>query len=62
MAGVRGVKNPMPKKGDKPTGIFSTRGSQKMDPCTAPGKATMTYANNAGDKVAPVARNNMLKG
>lgn len=31
MAGIRGAKNPFPTKGKAPTGIFSTRGSQKMD-------------------------------
>jgi hypothetical protein len=32
---IRGVKNPVPMSGDKPTGIFSTSGSQKKDPLSA---------------------------
>jgi hypothetical protein len=32
---IRGVKNPVPMSGDKPTGIFSTRGKQKKDSLSA---------------------------
>lgn len=31
MAGVRGAKNPVPTKGGKPTGMFSSKGKQKND-------------------------------
>lgn len=64
MAGVRGVKNPMPSKGGKPTGIFSSRGKQKMDSVAAqPEKGLMGYAKDCGHgKVAPVKRDNMIKG
>lgn len=59
MAGVRGVVNPMPKKGKSPTGIFSTRGSQKQDSAAAfANKYTQNYARSAEGRVAPVKRNN----
>ena len=63
MAKVRGVENPMPSKGGKPTGIFSTRGRQKSDSVAAqPEKGLLRYAKDCCDKVAPVKRDNMLKG
>lgn len=63
MAGIRGVKNPMPMKGEKPSGIFSCNGSQKSDSVASqPHKDLMSYAKGAGKKVAPVKRDNMLKG
>lgn len=63
MAGIRGVKNPMPTKGDAPTGIFSTRGRQKMDSTASqPAKGLMADAKSCDGKVAPVKRDNMLKG
>lgn len=36
MAGIRGARNPMPSKGKKPTGIFSTNGTQKQDGISGP--------------------------
>jgi len=64
MGQIRGVVNPMPTKGKAPTGIFSTRGSQKQDGVTAPSAAVATKnaAHAMGGKVAPAKRNNMLKG
>jgi hypothetical protein len=64
MAGVRGIKSPMPSKGSAPTGIFSSRGAQKMDSVAAqPEKGLMKYAKDCGHgKVGPVKRDNMLKG
>jgi hypothetical protein len=62
MAGIRGIKNPMPSKGDKPTGIFSTRGRQKNDSVAAqPSKGLKDYAKECCGKVNPVKRDNMLK-
>ena len=62
MAGVRGAKNPMPTKGDKATGIFSSRGVQKLDSTASqPGKSTMAYAKGCDHAVKPVKRDNMLK-
>jgi len=60
MAGIRGAIDPTPTKGDKPTGIFSTRGSQKKDPCTA-GHEGMTASKYRHSKVDPKARDNGLK-
>jgi hypothetical protein len=47
MAGIRGAQNPVPTKGKAPTGIFSTKGSQKQDPA-GPNKELMGYAKDCG--------------
>lgn len=52
----------MPTKGDKATGIFSSRGVQKLDSTASqPGKSTMAYAKGCDHAVKPVKRDNMLK-
>ena len=63
MAGVRGVRNPMPSKGGKPTGIFSTNGSQKKDPLNAPQSEYKKYTASEYrmEKVDPKPRDNGLK-
>jgi hypothetical protein len=62
MAGVRGAKNPMPMAGGKPTGIFSSKGSQKSDSTAAqPHKGLMASAKDCCGKVMPTKRDNMLK-
>lgn len=51
MAGIRGVRNPMPKKGKKPTGMFSSRGRQKQDGASGPNMDSLKYAHrNSNDK------------
>lgn len=62
MAGVRGAKSAMPMKAKAPTGMFSTNGSQKMDPKSTQHKAVMDSALCCTKgKVAPKKRDNMLK-
>jgi hypothetical protein len=61
MAGIRGVKNPMPSKGEKPTGIFSRSGSQKKDPIGGGFKPDMVAAAKACMRKDPVKRDNGLK-
>jgi len=39
---IRGAKNPVPTKGDSPSGIFSSKGSQKKDPLGPGFKPGMT--------------------
>lgn len=60
MAGIRGIRSFMPKKGKSETGIFSSRGSQKMDDLS--GFSAQGMAGNKGDKPrkGPVKRNNKL--
>jgi hypothetical protein len=58
---IRGVKNPVPMRGDKPTGIFSTRGSQKNDPLGGGFKPEMTAKSLDQPRKGPVKRDNMLK-
>lgn len=60
MAGVRGIKNPMPKAGGKPTGMFSSRGKQKQDPIGGGFKPSLTGSNYRMDRKDPVKRNNRL--
>ena len=49
MAGIRGVRNPFPKKGGKPTGMFSEKGRQKQDGLTNnPHMDTYKYAHSGG--------------
>lgn len=62
MAGVRGVKNPLPTRGDKPTGIFSTKGSQKNDPLGGGFKPGMTATAMDKPRKKPVKRDNRIKG
>jgi len=58
MAGIRGVKNPMPKKGGQPTGIFSSRGSQKRDPLVGDQSkhAKFTATNFDQERKGPASR------
>jgi hypothetical protein len=61
MAGIRGVKSPIPKRGTAPTGIFSTKGSQKNDPLGKGFKPEMTATAMDKPRKGPVKRNNGLK-
>ena len=63
MAGIRGVRNPKPKKGGAPTGIFSTGGSQKKDALRGSQKsnASMTASEYRGPKVNPKRRDNKIR-
>lgn len=61
MAGIRGVKNPVPKSGSKPTGIFSTNGRQKKDPIGWGYKPSMTGAKYDKPRKGPQKRDNRLK-
>ena len=61
MAGVRGVRNPYPTAGGKPTGIFSTRGSQKKDSVGDGFKPSMTAKAMDAPRKGPVKRDNGLK-
>ena len=61
MAGIRGVRNPVPTKGEKPTGIFSTRGSQKKDDLGSAYKPELTGSNLRKPRVDPKPRDNGLK-
>jgi len=47
---IRGMKNPMPTKGKAPTGIFSTRGSQKNDGMHSEHMSLLNYAKKGGKK------------
>jgi hypothetical protein len=55
---IRGVKSPVPKSGKSPTGIFSTRGSQKKDPLGASQQknAKFTGPNQTGGNLKPVKK------
>lgn len=63
MAGVRGVRNPMPMRGGKPTGIFSTKGKQKVDPLAKvqQNNAKLTASQLRGPKINPKKRDNRIK-
>lgn len=61
MVGVRGVKNPVPKSGGKPTGIFSTNGRQKKDPIGGDYKPAMTAKKFDKPRKGPQKRDNGLK-
>lgn len=58
MAGIRGVKNPYPKTGEYPTGMFSSKGSQKRDPLVGDQKkhAGMTGAKLDKPRKGPTKR------
>lgn len=48
---IRGRRNPFPQKAEEPSGIFSTRGSQKQDGQTGPNKGVMNYSlGNSNDR------------
>lgn len=49
---VRGRRNPMPSRGEKPTGIFSTRGKQKVDATDGYHKNLVRYAHSGGGEVS----------
>ena len=63
MAGIRGVRNPMPSKGDSPTGIFSTKGKQKLDPLVGEQSKYKKYTGSEYrmERKDPVKRDNGLK-
>lgn len=61
MAGIRGVKNPLPKAGGKPTGMFSGRGSQKQDPTGGGFNPSMTATAMDMPRKKPVKRDNQIK-
>lgn len=58
---IRGVKNPMPKKGGSPTNIFSTNGKQKNPPLGSGFKPNLTGSVLRGPKIGPVKRDNRIK-
>lgn len=60
---IRGVVDPFPKRGKPPTGMFSSKGSQKYDgnDASAADLATMRAAHKA-DRVDPVGRDNRISG
>ena len=62
MAGIRGVKNPFPKKGGQPTNIFSTNGKQKNPPLGDGFKPNMTATAMDKPRKGTVKRDNRLKG
>ncbi len=51
MAGIRGVRSANPKAGGKPTGIFSTRGSQKQDGASGPEMPLLSAAHASKRKM-----------
>lgn len=63
MAGVRGIRNPLPKKGGSPTGMFSSKGRQKQDGATGPHMDTLRYAHSGGGEIAgkPKSDNRALR-
>ena len=57
---IRGLRPIMPKRGKAPTGIFSTRGKQKMDSTSKfPAKGDMSYAKGCSTRTKP--RSSMSK-
>jgi len=62
MSGVRGIKNPVPKAGGTPTGMFSGSGKQKNPPVGKGFKPNMTATAMDKPRMGPVKRNNRLKG
>jgi len=64
MAGIRGVRNPIPQSGSSPQGIFSSKGSQKKDSLSAEQQkyAKYTGSNYRMERKDPVKRDNGLKG
>lgn len=63
MGKIRGVVDPFPTRGKPPTGMFSSRGSQKMDPVTAPaGDVALKRKAHVIDNVGPVSRDNRING
>lgn len=44
---IRGARNPMPNRGKTPSGIFSTRGSQKQDGASGPNMGVKAAAHNS---------------
>lgn len=49
---IRGTRNPFPKAGGKPSGIFSTHGRQKQDGASGPHMGTYKYAHAGGGETA----------
>lgn len=51
---VRGVRSIWPSKGRPPTGIFSSRGSQKKDSTAdMPNQSVKNYAEGSGTRSKP---------
>lgn len=61
MAGIRGVKNPMPKKGGATQNLFSTEGKQKNPPLGDSYMPQYTGSNYRKPRKDPVKRDNGLK-
>lgn len=61
MAGVRGQKPYMPMAGGKPTGMFSSRGTQKKDPTSGGCKPNMTAKALDMPRKGPQKRDNRIK-
>lgn len=63
MAGIRGVRNPVPSKGGAESGIFSSKGSQKKDALSPTQRKHAGMAGNNFDKPrkGPTKRDNGLK-
>lgn len=63
MGRIRGVVDPFPQRGDPPTGMFSSKGSQKYDGNNASSAdlATMRAAHKM-TRVDPVSRDNRIAG
>lgn len=58
---IRGPKSAMPKKGGKPTNIFSTAGRQKNPPLGDNFRPGMTATAMDKPRKGPVKRDNGLK-
>jgi hypothetical protein len=63
MGKIRGVVDPFPQRGDKPTGMFSSKGRQKYDGNNASAADLATQrAAHAATRVDPVSRDNRIRG
>lgn len=61
MAGIRGTRNPLPKKGGKAQNLFSGNGKQSNPPLGDGFKPNLTATAMDKPRVKPVKRNNGLK-
>lgn len=61
MARSSGDKDTWPTKGKPPTGMFSSKGSQKMDSTAGVKHMDMTGNKLDGPRVKPVKRDNRIK-
>ena len=57
---IRGIRNPIPTKGDTPTGIFSTRGSQRQDGLSGPHNGLKNAALSVDGKLGKSGSGNNL--